>query len=292
MIYEFAIAPTLCTDWKDLRFFLETFGKGEGRLVSDIPNKKWMRLARMEIKNSENRQVMKKRLVAGAEKLYRKAIYRRNYLPEIGNVSWIDHAISAHKNRPFQAILTNCYDGDEEFVLTIEQDFIENDRWQILPDDIIERSARKMVEVIQPMLNCSREVVLVDRNFDPYKYRWRPFLNELATFLSKRNFSPSIQKIDYHLGDKISVEHLKLLCSQHLLKDLPPDIKINFFIWPWDEMHDRYILTDVGGVKFGIGLDIYDGSGSKGVEVSRISAETRDRWWKVCKKKETSFSIP
>ena len=292
MIYEFAISPTLCIDWQDLRFFLATFGRGEGRLLSDIPSKKWMRLARMEIRNSENRQVMKKRLVTGAEKLYRKAIYRRNYVPELGNVSWIDHAISAHKDRPFQAILTNCYDGDEECVLAIEQDFIGNDRWEISPDDTIERSARKMVEVIQPMLNCSREVVLVDRNFDPDKHRWRPFLVELVTFLSKRNFSPSIKKIDYHSGDKISEKHLKFLCGKYLLKDLPPDIKINFFIWPWDELHDRYILTDVGGVDFGIGLDIYDGSGPQNVKVSRISAETRDRWWKACKKKETSFSIP
>ena len=52
------------------------------------------------------------------------------------------------------------------------------------------------------MLDCAREVVLVDRNFDPDKYRWRQFLIKLTEFLSERTFSPSIGKIDFHLGDK------------------------------------------------------------------------------------------
>jgi len=292
MIYEFAISPSLCSNFQDLKFFLATFGGEHGRLFSDIPRKKWIRLARASIKHSDNGQVMKKRLVVGSERLSRKAIYCRNSVPEPESDLWLDHAIAAHKDRPFQAILTDCYDGDEECVFRNDQEFTEHGRWNIPLDKRIERSPHIMIEAITPMLDCAREVVLVDRNFDPDKYRWRPFLIELATFLSKRNFSPSIKKIDYHSGDKISEEHLKFLCGKYLLKDLPPDIKINFFIWPWDQLHDRYILTDVGGVDFGIGLDIYDGSGPQNVKVSRISAETRDQWWKACKKKETSFSIP
>jgi hypothetical protein len=292
MIYEFAISPGLCTNFQDLRFFLATFGGEQGRLFSDIPRKKWVRSARAAIKVSENGQVEKKRLVAGIERLTRKAIYCRNSAPELESEYWLDHAIAAHKDRPFQAILTDCYDGDEECVLRNDQEFTEDCRWKVPLDKTIKRDALNMIEAIRPMLDCSQELILVDRNFDPDKFRWRAFLIEIAAFLSKRNFSPSIKTINYHVGNKITPDHMQLLCNTHFSKKLPQGMKVNFIVWPWDELHDRYILTDVGGVDFGIGLDIYDGSGPQNVKVSRISAETRDRWWKACKKKETSFSIP
>ena len=44
MVYEFALSPSLCSNWHDLRFFLQTFGKEEGRLFSDIPRRNWIRL--------------------------------------------------------------------------------------------------------------------------------------------------------------------------------------------------------------------------------------------------------
>jgi hypothetical protein len=156
----------------------------------------------------------------------------------------------------------------------------------------VKRDALEMTEAIRPMLDCAREVVLVDRNFDPGKYRWKQFLTKLAKTLSERAFSPSIGKIDYHIGDNISVNQLQLLCSTQLTGTLPAGITVNFFIWPRDELHDRYVLTDIGGARFGIGLDIWDGSGPEKVEISRISEETRLRWWGLCKNKAATFTIP
>ncbi len=292
MIFEFAISPSLCTNYKDLQLFLQTFGNGEGRLFSDIPRKRWIRLARQEIRASDNGQVMKKRLVAAVERLSRKALHRRNYAPDAGEKAWLDHAIAAHEDRPFKAILTDCYDGDAECVISCEQDFIDDNRWTVPLDLEVDRTLSKMILAIHPMLDCAREVVLVDRNFDPDKYRWRQFLIELAKFLSKRKFSPSIGKIDFHSGDGISVNHLKLLCTSHFAGDLPAGMRVDFFVWPRDELHDRYVLTDIGGVRFGIGLDIWDGCGPKKVEISRVSEETRLRWWTLCKYRKVSFTIP
>ena len=277
MIYEFAISPTLCANYNNLRLFLQTFGSGEGRLFSDIPRKKWMRLARQEIRASGNGQVMKKRLIAAVERLARKALYRRNYVPDVGEKPWIDHAVAAHEDRPFRAILTDCYDGNEESILSCEQDSVYDSRWAVPPDSEVTRNAEEMITAIRPMLDCAREVVLIDRNFNPDKYRWRQFLMKLTEFLSMRPFSPSVGKVDFHFGDYIDVDHLQFLCSEHIVDNLSTGMKVNFFVWPQDELHDRYVLTDVGGVRFGIGLDIWDGSGPEKVEVSRISEETRLR---------------
>ena len=292
MIFEFAISPSLCTDYKNLQLFLQSFGNGEGRLLSDIPRKRWMRLARQLIKASDNGQVMKKRLVVAVERLSRKALHRRNYAPDVGEKSWLDHAVAAHVDRPFKAILTDYYNGNEECIISCDQDFIDDKRWTIPLDSEVERNEAIMIQAIRPMLDCAREVILIDRNFAPDKYRWRRFPIKLVEFLSGRTFSPSIGRVDFHLGDYVSPNHLHVLCSNHIAGDLPAGIKVNFFIWPRDELHDRYILTDVGGVRFGIGLDIWDGSGPEKVEISRIAEETRLRWWTLCKNKTIAFSIP
>jgi hypothetical protein len=292
MIFEFAISPTLCTNYKDLQFFLQTFGSSEGRLFSDIPRKKWIQLARLEIKASENGQVMKKRLVAAVERLSRKALHRRNYVPDVGEKPWLDHAIAAHKDRPLKAILTDCYSGNEECIISCEHDFIDDNRWTIPLDSEVNRSAAEMTQAIRPMLDCAREVVLIDRNFDPDKYRWRQFLIKLTELLSERAFSPSIGKIDFHIGDDIGVTQLQYLCSNRIASILQGGIKVNFFVWPRDDLHDRYVLTDIGAVRFGVGLDVWDGSGPQKVEISRVSEETRFRWWNLCKNKVATFSIP
>ena len=106
MIYEYAISPSLCKDYSNLRFFLETFGMGEGRLFSDIPRNQWRIFAYTIIKESDNGQVEKKRLFKAAKKLYRKAVYYRKSVPEIDSEKWLDHALTAHQNHPFRAILT------------------------------------------------------------------------------------------------------------------------------------------------------------------------------------------
>lgn len=292
MIFEFAISPTLCTNYKDLQLFLQTFGSGEGRLFSDIPRKKWMRLARQEIKNSKNGQIMKKRLVAAIERLSRKALHRRNYAPDVGEKPWLDYAIAAHEDRPFKAILTDCYNGNEECIISCEQDFIDDSRWTIPLDTEVKRTAAELTQAIRPMLDCAREVVLIDRNFEPDKYRWRQFLIKLMEFLSARTFSPSIGKIDFHLGDKFSVNQLQILCSNHIVDAIPTGMKLNFYVWARGDLHDRYVLTNVGGVRLGIGLDIWDGSGPKKVEISRVSEKTRLRWWTLCKNKAVTFTIP
>lgn len=292
MIYEYAISPNLCTDYSTLRLILETFGKGQGRLFSDIPRKQWIRLARRIIKASDNGQVEKKRLSAAIDKLYRKAVYRRNTVPETNSEDWLDHALIAHKNRPFQAILTDCYDGNEKCVLSSKTEFTNNSRWKIPLDLLSERSAEKMIDAIRPMLDCARKIILIDRNFNPDKYRWRPFLLKLSLILSRRPFSPSINKIGFHVGDDIETNHLKLLCKNYIKKELPDNMQVIFFVWPRDELHDRYVLTDIGGVRFGIGLDIWDGQGPEEVEISRISEETLRKWWSLCENRTATFSIP
>jgi hypothetical protein len=291
MIYEFAVSPSICDNWQNLRFLLSSFGKVEGRLLSDIPKKQWFNLALKTIKQSDHPPVERKRLSEGIIKLKNKSLYKRNYVPECAGKNWMEHALTAHKDRPFRAILTDGCHANVNCVLINDIELIEKDLWNIQPGCMAKRTAAEMLEPIKPMLDCANEVILIDRNFNPGKARFVNFLAELLTYLSHRSYSPSIQTIAYHLGDKIPTEHIQYLCNEHVTRRIPNGMKLNIYIWPKDELHDRYVLTDNGGVKYGVGLDEYDGSGSKEVAINRIFESEYRKWWTDCQKRQPAFNI-
>lgn len=291
MIYEFAVSPTICDSWQNLRFLLSSFGKEEGRLLSDIPKKQWCKEALKTIKHSNNPPVERKRMSEGVIKLKNKSLYKRNFVPAVSGTNWIEHALAAHRDRPFRAILTDSCHEDEEHVLLNDFELTEKDLWKVLPGCMVERTAKEMLKPIKAMLDCANTVILIDRNFDPSKARFVNFLVKLFKYLSNRPYSPSIKTISYHLGDKISSEHMKYLCDKKLADRIPRGMKLNIYIWPKDELHDRYVLTDNGGANYGIGLDENDGASSKEVAINRISNDEYKKWWTDCQKRPLSFMI-
>jgi hypothetical protein len=291
MIYEFAVSPSICDSWQNLRFLLSSFGKEEGRLLSDIPKKQWFNLALKTIKQSDHPPVERKRMSEGVIKLKNKSLYKRNYVPDIAGKNWLDCALAAHKDRPFRGILTDGCHAVEDCVLINDIELTEKALWNIPPGCMAKRTATEMLEPIKPMLDCANEAILIDRNFDPGKARFINFLSELLNYLSHRSYSPSIQTISYHLGDKMSPEHIQYLCNEHLAHRIPYGMKLNIYIWPKDELHDRYVLTDNGGVKYGVGLDEYDGGGSKEVAINRIFESEYRKWWNECQKRPQALTI-
>ena len=61
MIYEYALDPALLDNWKDCRFFQQSFGPDKGRLIADYP-RKWKRAVLEAIRKSGCGDVEKKRI--------------------------------------------------------------------------------------------------------------------------------------------------------------------------------------------------------------------------------------
>ena len=60
-----------------------------------------------------------------------------------------------------------------------------------------------------------------------------------------------------------------------LLRHIPVGLVIDARMWPESMMHDRFVITDVGGLSFGVGLDESEGTSVSEVEVSLITDERR-----------------
>ncbi|BBO78284.1 hypothetical protein DSCW_57010 [Desulfosarcina widdelii] len=291
MIFEFAVSPELFADWQDVRFLVASFGREEGRLVSEIPRKKWKMLVLQAIKRSDNGEVMKKRLKEAATRLIKRALYTRQTAPEVDATDWLAAALAAHEQRPFRAIIVDTYDGDRDDVLACDLSLIDHPLWRVPKDESVERNAATMLGVIQSILDCAGEVVLVDRNFRPDQQRFRNVLIRLMESLSTRPHGPRIGKIVYHVGDDIEIGHLETQCRACIAVRIPASITLEIVVHPRDKLHDRFVLTDIGGVSFGQGLDESLGSGPDKVLVSRLSETTYKEWWRKCKSTTVSFRI-
>jgi hypothetical protein len=297
MIYEYAVDPALCVDWQDLRYLVLSCGREQGRLISDVPRKRWTRLASEAINESNPKPVERKRLKEFLKKLSKKALYLRKFTVK-SNSNWIDNAIATHQVWPFKAILTTeNYPGDEDFIIKNNISMSDHERWKQSPSVTVNRNAADMVDPITPLLENARQVMLIDKNFrlvNSSGHKIIKYKNVLLETLNKINnkaYGPSIKKLVYHVGNKLSQEELKHHCALHLKNDMPEGMTLQFVIWPWDELHDRFVLTDIGGVDFGQGLDEWTGSGPKKVKIGRISDEDYKTWWSKCNKKSPNFSI-
>lgn len=292
MIYEFAVSPELFSDISEIKFLFQSFGFEEGRLISDIPKNEWKRAVQKAIKNSGQKEVRRKYMKEAAFKLFRKASYKRNQQPEQCGQNWIDYVMSAHEERPFRAVIldSNSPEPHDNVFINSEFDLFDNELWNVPKDIIIERQAKKMIDAIKPFIDCSNEIILVDRNFKPEERRFNNVLRELIDVVENRPFSPKINKLTFHVGDQYE-KVMERNCQRHILDLLPTNFKFEIVVWPKNDLHDRFILSNIGGVSFGQGLDEFNGYGPKDVRVNILSAESYKNWFGKCKSKSPAFTM-
>jgi len=310
MIYEFAVSPNLFSNEEEIKFIRESFKMGSGRFISEIPKKKWFEEIRRIIRsNSENQPIKRKRMLNATEKIFReKILYKRNTQPKEDFSQWADYVITAHKERAFRAIIVDknpAFTGNYP-ILKSDIEIVDNEFWSVPRNIIINRDAKSMAEAIKPMIDCSQELILVDKHFKPKEKRFREVLFAILEIIQNRQHSPSIKKIAYHIGDNIPdmKKHTCIIgdqyekifednCKKHLKDQLPKDIKLEIVMCPpdADDLHDRFVLSDIGGISFGHGLDEYDGSGRKDVMLSILDELPYKKLWKECKSKPATFVI-
>jgi len=293
MIHEFAVSPKLFSEATEIKFLCQSFGCGEGRLISDIPKKLWEREVLNVIKRSENKPIMQQSMKRNTQKLIKKALYKRNTQPKTHGNDWIDYVVSAHKERPFRALLIDINEsipgGGCPFINN-GLELVDNDLWNVPKDIIIERQSKIMVKAIKPMIDCSNEIMLVDRFFRPDQARFRNVLYELIKVVENRSFSPAIKKITYHVGNQFP-EPSEENWRTSIWGLLPKDFKLEIVVWPKKKMHDRFVLSNVGGISFGQGLDEFLGDGPKDVRINILAEQPYKYWYRECKSKSPTFTI-
>jgi hypothetical protein len=115
----------------------------------------------------------------------------------------------------------------------------------------------------------------VDPHFSPTREQYRKTLEAFLTATFTGRVYPAPRVIEIHLsadGDsKPTAAYFAERCGALLPGLIPRGVEIRIFRWHQrpggEELHNRYVLTDLGGIRFGAGLDEGDAGETDELEI-------------------------
>ncbi|TLP45424.1 hypothetical protein FDK21_11720 [Cohaesibacter sp. CAU 1516] len=259
MLSEYAVEPAaIGADWNTFRYLIEKFGADKGRLISRFPNK-WERKVIQAAKDAGLSGVklasVVERLHSGRHKV---AGFNRTYNHE---TSWVDNAIREHGHRPFRAIV--CGEGAVTCVEALAPDdcFDENAFFNAPISRDVARTSDDIAEALLLIALVADEIDIVDPYFDlrPARGNYTGPLTSLLGKLAAATPTPKVIKVNFRSHDSRPPPNILAQNAPALTNGiLPQGYSLELYEWTevlgGEDLHDRFFLTDVGGLMVGAGL--------------------------------------
>jgi hypothetical protein len=295
MIHEYALEPELVATWSDRRdgrYFIEKFGVGSPRIVSRFP-KRWKRMVWDAYAGGDD--LDRKRLIEVVSRLS-EVMVKRPDAPWDQEATWLENAEGEHARVPFHAILARANPRACGQVLAADDLDDDTYLWKCPTGQIVPRSASAMASAVAGILRTARVVVLVDPYFGPESGRHRrPLQAFLRALVNSRSSGPPA-RVEVHCSFKSEAteEFFRSECETRLPQIVPAGLEITLFRLReragGESLHNRYILTDIGGVSFGFGLDEGDEGATDDLQLlDRVQYEER---WQQYANEPPAFDRP
>ena len=284
MIYEYALEPELVVAWGkdrgDYRYFYEQFGIGTPRMMAEFPKlKNWRKQFKQAAADADETNELPR--ITALFELIKERIVRRDGFEYDGILSWLENAESENARQEFQAILAR--NNPRHHAKVLPPGVLETSPlWRIDKQVYCPRRANDMAEVVVTMLSNCSTVHFIDPYFGPENARFhRPIEAFLHVITAKRLCRPVIEKITVHTSNRANFDFFKQACEDKLRPRISAGTRLTFQRWKerdgGEQLHHRYILTDIGGVKFDPGLD--DGRVGQTVEVILLERNLYEKHW-------------
>lgn len=267
MLSEFALDPSLLNNWNTFHYLVEHFGIPHGRMISEFP-KIWKRMVRDACR--ECQPVERLRIVEALNRIDPKL------LPALRTYdttrSWVENAELQHRAAPFHAIITGHNLANAAYVLSPDELNETHPLWAVQREAPIARKAEDMAACVEKLLLISSEILFIDPNFNPQHFRFR---KPLELFIEGALRGKPVARIEYHAKDDdhtMSSEAFKAACERHLPRIIPIGVELSLYRWKQrvggDALHARYVLTELGGLRFEYGLD--EGDSGETLDISLL----------------------
>lgn len=253
MIKEFALEPEAIATWESFRYFIEKFGVSRGRVISRFP-KQWKRLvyeaAQKALGGTKQLSLIEIRL----NSLGNDVLFPTGRPGGDAAQPWLARALAEHAREPFDGIIA-CANPDRHPQILLHADVDEEDaRFRASPQIEVERTAIKLVGCAGFLLRYATTVKWVDHVMDLRQPRWqRPFRAALNVLVAERR--PVLFEIHRRFGNEIEKANQCRWFQDALERHRTPGITFALHLHAEAEMHDRFILTERGGLQIGHGLD-------------------------------------
>jgi hypothetical protein len=261
MIFDFAIEPELVASWgniQDYRYFAAAFGIGQPRILAEYPKFYDWRLRVLQA--AQNSSDMEKQRVTALIGILSECRVNRKDSYDC-SIAWLQNAEHVHRRSPFHAILATENPNNHRAVLTGRSlGNMPDDRWNLGRSSSPDRQAADLADCVENMLRICNDVVFVDPHFGPENRRHRKVLEAMLQRISARGVETQLPKrIELQTSDKACEQWFRTECDKQLPGLIPEGMTVTFRQLRerigGEKLHNRYILTDIGGVSFQVGLD-------------------------------------
>lgn len=302
MFFEYALEPELVAQWCDrtgFAAFMQRFGIDARRIVSRFP-KRWERSVEdaffQRYPTPTFTQKQRKMQIIS---YLTKRMVRRGSANFDNSISWLENAEQEHADRPFGGIVACANPRQHAAVAVVcsSDDILE--RFDQIPQGSREvaRAANEMASALAPLLRCCGYAVFVDPHFDARQRFLEPFRHFMEELVVKRvAHSPPITELHIAVENQLNPASELQEANQRLARlqrDLPNVIPrghaVRVVVWReklrGQKLHNRYLLTDIGSVSFGTGLDCNEESFHQNLpqaqtdDICCLSEEHQDKRW-------------
>jgi hypothetical protein len=286
MFSEFAVEPAaMVTNIDRFLGMIDKFSVDQGRIISDFAQGRWSpAVIDRAIANGLGEIAVASIVERLHEKRDQKAIARFRPYPGVAG-GWTANALHADAGTPFYGIITDA--GNCNHARECSAADARSDRPPLLVDDFadIPRTAAAILDIAAPLIKVSRKLHLIDPHIG-FAPRW---LNPLRALIAACGAPMELTVHAYATGDdKPTRQYFEGRVRQYF-QALPAGVGVTFRRWErrpgGQEFHDRAILSDVGGMTFGHGLD--EGDPGTTVHVHRLG---RGGWQALLAKFEPATS--
>ena len=280
LIHDYALEPELVANGDPFLFRYLTqykkFSWDTGRIAVQYPST-WQRLVEKLVGDEKRLEVLltwlpKKRVV-------------RNASTWNDSFTWLENAEQENRLYPFHAILAHDNPRNQSNVVRMEDISSEPDNraWDDPPPSVtVNRTATSMAACIEPLLRYSTRIRFIDPHFCAKHKR---FQDPLCEFLRIICVSNRRVRLELHASanNASGWEDFRQECEEELPHIIPKGFTLTIRLWKnqnkGQKFHNRYILTDIGGVQFGTGLDQEITKGTQDQDIiTRLSSLDSQIW--------------
>jgi hypothetical protein len=259
MLFEYALEPDFLINYERCRYFLEKFGIPRGRLLAEFPTA-WLKMVRerfsreLEAGRCSELDLTRVEVMLGEVKsclVSRTSDY-------VTAASWLSNAENEHFRIPFQAIIATENPRRRDFVVKGAELDEAQARWKVANSSVVERNPKALAAAVFPLLKVSETLVFIDPHFGPENGRYRKvFLELMKASVAGRVRDPN--RVIYFTGTAAENGFLSQTCNDELPKITPNGLKVEVVKlaqrYAGEKLHNRYVLTERGGISLGTGLD-------------------------------------
>jgi hypothetical protein len=288
---EYAIDPNILISFDRIRAILGTCGWHKGKVVCEYP-KKWKRKVYDACNSVGEREKARITELLNIHPFCRRKD-ANHYDPDN---AWLISAKTEHARKTFAAILS---DTSETSSNVIDGQIITEDNEPLWapPSGISPRTANDFAAAISLLAQNSSRIIFVDPHFHYGEQRYTTPFSEMlkVAVLAGYKRSDGEPTFELHMRIKKSYQDTRTFpdiasavrrgLESNLPQHIPQGITMKVFFWKEhdtatadsERLHNRYFLTDIGGLSFGIGLDAANSNSTGTNENDDISILTKEQ---------------